>query len=99
MQHEIVAPGINVPAIFIIAVVAGMLIYGTRESATVNAFLVVFKVVALAAFVALTLPAFDPANFEPFMPFGFGAQVDADGVKRGVMAAAAVIALKVEPGA
>ena len=39
---------VNLPAIFIIAVVAGLLMLGTRESATLNAILVVVKIVALA---------------------------------------------------
>ena len=42
---------------------------------------------ALIAFVAIALPAFDQANFTPFMPFGFGAPF----VQTGVMAAAAII--------
>ena len=50
---------INLPAIFITWVVAGALIAGTRESATVNAFLVVFKLLALGVFVAIALPSFD----------------------------------------
>src|SRR6185436_12095787 len=78
------------PAIFIIAVVAGLLIYGTRESATVNAILVLVKVVALIVFVAVTLPYFDPARFEPFMPYGFP-KSGAPGHEVGVMAAAAII--------
>ncbi|HEX8620839.1 MAG TPA: amino acid permease [Allosphingosinicella sp.] len=82
---------LNLPAIFIIAVIAGLLIYGTKESATVNALLVVVKVVALIVFVAVTLPYFDPAHFEPFSPYGFPKTVGADGVERGVMAAAAII--------
>src|SRR3712207_4931288 len=82
---------LNLPAIFIIAVVAGLLIYGTRESATLNAVLVVVKVVALIVFVAVTLPYFDPAHFEPFSPYGFPKTVGPDGVERGVMAAAAII--------
>jgi basic amino acid/polyamine antiporter, APA family len=82
---------LNLPAIFIIAVVAGLLIYGTRESATVNAVLVVVKVVALIVFVVVTLPYFDPAHFEPFSPYGFPKSVGPDGVERGVMAAAAII--------
>ena len=81
---------INLPAIFIIAVVAGLLIYGTRESATVNAILVLVKVVALIVFVAVTLPYFDPARFEPFMPYGFP-KSGAPGHEVGVMAAAAII--------
>src|SRR4051812_41950066 len=61
---------VNIPAIFIIAGVAGLLIYGTRESATLNAALVAVKVVALIVFVVVTLPYFNEANFHPFMPFG-----------------------------
>jgi APA family basic amino acid/polyamine antiporter len=82
---------VNLPAVFIIAVVAGLLIYGTRESATLNAVLVLVKVVALVVFVAVALPYFDPANVQPFMPYGFPKSVSADGVERGVMAAAAII--------
>lgn len=81
---------INLPAIFIIAVVAGLLIYGTRESATVNAILVLIKVVALIVFVAVTLPYFDAAHFEPFMPYGFP-KSGPPGSEVGVMAAAAII--------
>ena len=82
---------INLPAIFITWVVAGALIAGTRESATVNAFLVVFKLLALAVFVAIALPAFDASNLHPFMPYGFTESLGADGRKYGVMAAAAII--------
>ncbi|MBL0916165.1 MAG: amino acid permease, partial [Sphingopyxis sp.] len=82
---------VNLPAIVIIAIVAAMLLYGTRESATVNAILVVVKVIALAVFVAVALPAFDAANLEPFSPFGFTKHIGPDGVERGIMAAAAII--------
>ena len=85
-------PGlVNLPAVGIVGVVAGMLMLGTRESATVNAVLVVFKVLALGAFVAIAAPHFNAANLEPFMPFGFAKSVTADGVEVGVMAAAAII--------
>lgn len=83
-----VAGGIvNLPAVAIIAVVTGLLLLGTRESATINAILVVIKIVALIAFVAIALPAFDESHFTPFMPNGFGAPF----VQTGVMAAAAII--------
>ena len=82
---------VNLPAILIIAVIAGLLILGTKESATLNALLVVVKVVALAVFVAVALPYFDAANLEPFSPYGFPKTVSADGIERGVMAAAAII--------
>lgn len=81
---------VNLPAVFIVLVVTGLLLVGTRESAVVNSTLVVVKLVALAAFVALTLPAFDATHFEPFAPFGYGAN-EIDGTKFGVMGAAAII--------
>lgn len=82
---------VNLPAVFIIAVVAGLLLLGTRESATVNALLVAVKIAALVVFVAVALPAFDPANFEPLLPYGFNKTTGADGVERGVMAGAAIV--------
>lgn len=81
---------INVPAILISLAVAGLLALGSRESATVNLVLVFVKLLALAAFIALALPAFDTSNFQPFAPYGYGA-VEEGEVKRGVMAAAAII--------
>ena len=50
---------VDLPAVFIALAVTGMLLVGTRESATVNFVLVCVKLVALAGFVALTLPHFD----------------------------------------
>ncbi len=81
---------VNLPAIAIIAVVAGLLMLGTRESATANAVLVAVKIVALGLFIAVAAPHFKAANFHPFMPYGFAAS-DAHGARHGVMAAAAII--------
>jgi APA family basic amino acid/polyamine antiporter len=83
--------GVNVPALAIVAAVAGVLTLGTKESATINAVLVVVKLIALAVFVGVALPYFDAANLHPFSPFGFGKSASGDGVERGVMAAAAII--------
>lgn len=91
MQAPELGGVVNLPAIFIIAVVAGLLMVGTKESANLNALLVIVKIVALAVFVAVALPTFNSENLHPFMPFGFGKSLDADGVERGVMAAAAII--------
>lgn len=86
---------VNLPAVFIIAVVAGLLIYGTRESANLNAMLVIVKLLALALFILVCLPVFDAGNFEPFMPHGFAAHwgtgPDGKPLEVGVMAAAAII--------
>lgn len=92
LLHGIMSGGlVDLPAIIIAGAVTLLLIAGTRESATVNLILVGIKIAALILFVVLTSMAFNPANFHPFMPYGFMAHVDADGVKRGVLAAAALI--------
>ena len=83
--------GINLPAIFIIAVVAALLMLGTRESARINSVLVAIKIATLALFVAVALPHFDAANFYPFVSHGFGSTEGDGGVKYGVMGAAAII--------
>ena len=82
---------VNVPAVLIIGVVAGLLMLGTRESATLNATLVLVKIATLILFVAVALPHFTPDHLQPFMPFGFAKTMGPDGVERGVMAAAAII--------
>lgn len=77
---------VNLPAVAVALTVMGMLVAGTRESATLNIALVVIKLVALGVFVAFAAPNFHTANLHPFMPYGFGS----DG-KHGVMAAAAIV--------
>ncbi|MEO6198935.1 MAG: amino acid permease [Sphingomicrobium sp.] len=81
---------VNLPAIAIIAIVAGLLIAGTRESANLNAGLVVIKMLALTMFIIVALPFFQATNFEPFMPYGFP-RSGPPGQEVGVMAAAAII--------
>jgi len=80
----------NFPAVFIIAVIAGLLIYGTRESATLNSVLVAIKMLALAMFVVVALRAFNADHFHPFIPYGF-AKNGPPGHEVGVMAASAII--------
>lgn len=86
---------INLPAVVISMLVAVLLAFGMRESATLNGFLVAVKILALVAFVAIALPHFNIANFEPFMPHGFGSHEvklpSGETVQRGVMAAAAIV--------
>jgi APA family basic amino acid/polyamine antiporter len=61
---------INVPAIAVSAFVTWLLILGTTESARFNAVLVVVKITALTAFIALTIPVMNAENFTPFAPTG-----------------------------
>ncbi|WP_294333395.1 amino acid permease [uncultured Sphingomonas sp.] len=81
---------VNLPAVLVSFAIAGMLMLGTRESATLNIVLVVIKLVALAVFVALALPGFDVAHFHPFIPHGFVSHAEGS-TTRGVMAAAAIL--------
>ncbi len=81
---------VNLPAIFIVGVVAGLLMLGTREGATVNAVLVAVKLAALGLFLAVAAPHFNAANFHPFMPDGFFSH-SVGGVRYGVMGAAPII--------
>ena len=63
---------INLPAVVVAALVTGLLIIGTTESARVNAVLVAIKVAALTVFIAITLPLAKEAYFHPFIPNGWG---------------------------
>ena len=80
----------NFPAVLIIAVIAGALVYGLKESANLNSALVAVKMLALAMFVVVALRVFNADNFHPFMPYGFAKQ-GLPGHEVGVMAAAAII--------
>ncbi|MBX3560289.1 MAG: amino acid permease [Sphingomonas sp.] len=79
---------INLPAVFIAGLITWLLMIGTTESARVNAVLVAIKIITLTAFIALTLPAVEMENFNPFLPAGmfggFGSGI-------GVVGAAATI--------
>lgn len=72
---------INLPAVLVSLLVTGLLIVGTRESATFNAILVAVKITALTAFIVIAMPVMDQAHFQPFLPMG----------NSGVVAAAASI--------
>jgi APA family basic amino acid/polyamine antiporter len=82
---------VNLPAVLIAIAVTAILIYGTKESATVNAVLVVIKVTALSLFVIVTVPmiAGHPGHFTPFTPRGWGNPLSSSGT--GVLGAAASI--------
>jgi APA family basic amino acid/polyamine antiporter len=91
LGHTFGCAAIDLPAVGIDMVVIALLIVGTRESATVNIILVLIKMAALVLFITLAAPAFHVSHFHPFAPFGYGAAPDADGMKRGVLAAAGLI--------
>ena len=61
---------VNVPSIVLVTLCCLLLMRGARESVTVNAVMVVIKILVLVMFVAIALTAFAPANLEPFAPLG-----------------------------
>lgn len=68
---------VNLPAMLIAIFLSFLLVRGTKESATLNRILVFVKLAAVFIFLFLAGPKVDPANWTPFMPFGF------DGVAAG----------------
>jgi APA family basic amino acid/polyamine antiporter len=62
---------VNLPAAGIALLVTALLVIGTKESASVNAFLVLIKVSALVLFIILAVPVMKLENFSPFAPLGF----------------------------
>jgi len=72
---------VNLPAVLIVVALAGLLAAGVRESARFNAVMVFVKLLAIGVFVAVAASHVDPANWTPFIPFGW----------EGVMGGAALI--------
>ena len=76
---------LNLPAIFIIAVITTILVLGIKESANVNNFIVVVKVAVVLLFVAIGVGYVHPENWRPFIPENTGTygQFGLSGVLRG----------------
>jgi APA family basic amino acid/polyamine antiporter len=70
----------NITAVFIVAVITVLLTLGTRESATVNAVMVVIKLAILIFFIIVAFTAFHSGNFVPFAPKGAAGVTAAAGV-------------------
>ena len=59
---------INLPALFIVAVISLLLIKGTQESAFVNGIIVVVKVAIVILIIVLGWNFINPANHTPYIP-------------------------------
>jgi APA family basic amino acid/polyamine antiporter len=62
---------VNVPALMLVVVIAGVLIAGVRQSARSNTVMVITKVLVLLFFIAVAFSAFDGDHFSDFAPNGF----------------------------
>lgn len=71
----------NLPAIAMILLITTVLIIGMRESARLNTLIVIVNVAVILLFLILGYGHIDPANWHPFMPFGW----------TGVFAGAAIV--------
>ncbi|RYL86510.1 amino acid permease [Sporolactobacillus sp. THM19-2] len=72
---------INIPAMVIIGLIAWLLISGVRNTSGVNGVIVIIKVSVVLLFIVLAVWHVKPANWTPFMPYGF----------QGVVSGAAVV--------
>jgi basic amino acid/polyamine antiporter, APA family len=70
----------NLPAVFIVLAVTGVLCLGMRESARTNTIMVFVKLAVLALFIVLGITAFDSNNLKPFAPEGLDGVVTAASV-------------------
>jgi APA family basic amino acid/polyamine antiporter len=59
---------INIPAVFILLVLTGLLIRGTRESALVNGIIVLIKVSIVLLVIGIGWSFINPVNHTPFVP-------------------------------
>lgn len=71
----------NLPAFLILMVITALLSIGIRESARVNNLLVFLKIGVVLLFIVVGVGYVEPANWQPFLPFGY----------QGVFSAAAVV--------
>ncbi len=74
-------PPFNVPALIIVSIITTLLVIGIKESARFNNFIVIVKLTVILFFIILGLFFIKPANWSPFMPFGW----------TGVMTGAAIV--------
>ncbi|MED1866013.1 amino acid permease, partial [Fictibacillus nanhaiensis] len=66
---------IDLPAVMIILLVTLLLSRGVKESAKFNSIMVIVKVAVILLFIAVGVWYVEPANWEPFVPFGFSGVV------------------------
>ncbi len=71
---------VNLPAVFIIFLIAGVLTMGTSTSVGFNKIIVCVKMLVIAFFIVLGSFHFNPANWHPLLPFGFSGAMQGAGL-------------------
>lgn len=85
LPHAFAAPpfagGImNLPAALIILLISGILALGVRHSSRFNTVIVVLKLGVIGLFIVVGLRHVEPANWQPFMPFGWNGVIAGAGL-------------------
>lgn len=84
-------PGlVNLPAMAIILILTALLMLGIKQSTRFNAAMVFVKLLTIGVFVAVAVFHVNPANWTPFMPFGWFDTTES-GHTIGVLAAASLV--------
>jgi APA family basic amino acid/polyamine antiporter len=81
---------INLPASAIILLLMGLLIMGVKQSARTNNAMVFVKLLTITVFVSIAVFNINPANWHPFMPFGWFETLP-NGKTTGVLAGASMV--------
>ncbi|HJV45559.1 MAG TPA: amino acid permease [Bacillota bacterium] len=62
---------IDIPAIIIVLIITFLLTQGVKKSTRLNTIMVITKILVVLLFIAIGASYVKPANWTPFMPFGF----------------------------
>ena len=81
---------INLPAAGIVLILMVLLMLGMRESARTNMVMVFVKLLTISVFIGVAVFHVNPANWSPFMPFGWSGH-SPEGKPVGVLAGAAMV--------
>jgi APA family basic amino acid/polyamine antiporter len=81
---------VNLPAGAIVLVLMALLIVGVKESARLNAVMVLVKLLTITIFISLAAFNINAANWDPFMPFGWFGH-NREGKPIGVLAGASIV--------
>jgi len=81
---------VNLPAVLVILALMGLLIVGVKESARLNAVMVGVKLFTIAVFLGAATGHVDPANWSPFMPYGWFTRTPG-GETVGILAGASLV--------